>query len=169
MPSTLISIATLLTAFLPGAEPTAPRNDSICQRDIKADLFFLAGDRFRGRLTATPENELASEFIASRFERLGLERIGADGSYFHRFNLVTASLGPSNTLIVSGFAGHVRFASGQEFIPLPFSPPGERTVAGSVAFAGFGIRAPEKGHDDYRNIDVRGGYRSGPRPRTRRA
>ena len=96
---------------------------------MKADLFFLAGDRFRGRLTATPENDLASEFIASRFERLGLKRIGADGSYFQRFNLMTASLGPSNSLkLVEG--GTTRFHSGQEFIPLPFSPPGERKASG---------------------------------------
>ena len=98
MPGILISVATLLTALLPGAEPTAPRNDSICQRDLKADLFFLAGDRFRGRLTATPENDLASEFIASRFERLGLKRVGADGSYFQRFNLTTASLGSFDSM-----------------------------------------------------------------------
>ena len=124
MPSTLISIATLLTAFLPGAEPTAPRNESICQRDLKADLFFLAGDRFRGRLTATPENDLASEFIASRFERLGLERVGDGGSYYHHFNLVTSSLGPSNSLsVVEGMRPlKLSFHFGSDFIPLNFSP-----------------------------------------------
>jgi hypothetical protein len=156
VPNLLIPIATMLAALLPGdSEPTAPRNDSICQRDMRADLFFLAGDRFRGRLTATPENDLASDFIASRFERLGLKRIGADGSYFHRFNLVTASLGPANSLNISGGTGPTRYSSGQEFIPLPFSPLGKRTVPFTVAFAGFGISAPEKGHDDYQNLDVR--------------
>ena len=117
---------------------------------MRADLFFLAGDRFRGRLTATPENDLASDFIASRFERLGLKRIGADGSYFHRFNLVTASLGPSNTLIFL----QTRFSSGQEFIPAAFQPPRRTNAAGPVAFAGFGISAPERGHDDYQNLNV---------------
>jgi hypothetical protein len=68
----LIAMAVLLAAILPGDGPTVPGNDSIRQQDLKADLYFLAGNGFRGRLTATPENELASEFIASRFERLGL-------------------------------------------------------------------------------------------------
>jgi hypothetical protein len=150
----LIPIAMLSTALGPGgSEPTAPRNDSICQRDMKADLFFLAGDRFRGRLTATPENDLASEFIAARFERLGLKRVGTGGSYFHRFHLVTASLGPSNELKPS--AGS-RFHSGQEFVPLDFSPPGEHRNGGPLVFAGFGICDPERGHDDYRGIDVKG-------------
>ncbi len=158
MPSTLISIATLLTVLLPWAEPTAPRNDSICQRDLKADLFFLAGDRFRGRLTATPENDLASEFIASRFQRLGLKRIGPGGSYFHRFNLIAASLGPSNRLRVTGHGSPpgVEFPSGQEFFPLPFSPPGEWELEFRLAFIGFGMSSPEHGHDDYRGVDVRG-------------
>ena len=97
MANTLIPMAMLLAAVLPGSEPTAPGNDSIRQQDLKADLYFLAGNGFRGRLTATPENDLASEFIASRFERLGLKRIGTDGSYFQRFHLSTATLGQSNS------------------------------------------------------------------------
>jgi Zn-dependent M28 family amino/carboxypeptidase len=149
-------LATLLTALLSGVEPTAPRNESIRQQEMKADLFFLAGDRFRGRLTGTPENDLAAEFIAARFERLGLKRIGTGGSYFQRFNLATASLGPANSLKLVHWSGAPRLHSGQEFMPLPFSPPGERELDGArLNFVGFGIRAPAYGHDDYRNVDVR--------------
>ncbi len=157
MPGSLIPIAALLAALLPGAEPTAPRNDSICQRDLKADLFFLAGDRFRGRLTATPENDLAAEFIASRFQRLGLKRIGDDGSYYHRFNLTTASLGPANSLTYfTGENVYVQLSLGQEFIPLYFCPGATlATRSGSVMFAGFGLHAADKGHDDYQGLDVR--------------
>jgi hypothetical protein len=98
VPSFLIPFAVLLTALLPEVEPTAPRRDSIRQQDMKADLFFLAGDGFRVRLTGTLENALASEFIASRFERLGLKRVGTGRSYFHHFQLSTAPLGPCNSL-----------------------------------------------------------------------
>src|SRR4051812_47967505 len=85
--SPLIAVALLLSASPPASEPTAPRNDSIRRQDLRADLSFLAGDGFRGRLTGTPENDLASEFIASRFERLGLKRIVSGGSYSQRFHL----------------------------------------------------------------------------------
>ena len=47
MANSLIPIVTVLTALGPGSEPSAPRNDSIRQQDMKADLFFLAGDAFR--------------------------------------------------------------------------------------------------------------------------
>jgi hypothetical protein len=78
MANTLISIVTMLAALGPGSEPSAPCNESIRQQDLKADLYFLASDAFQGRLTGTAGNNLAAEFIASRFERLGLKRMGSD-------------------------------------------------------------------------------------------
>jgi hypothetical protein len=37
----------------PRAQAKAPQNESIRQDDLRADLFFLAGDSLRGRLTDT--------------------------------------------------------------------------------------------------------------------
>jgi len=158
VPILLIPIATLLTAVGAGCEPTAPRNDSIRQQDMKADLSFLAGDGFRGRLTGTAENSLACEFIASRFERLGLKPVGTSGSYYQRFQLSTATLGPANSLKATAPVDSFTIQShaGQEFIPMHFCPPGERQVQGGLAFVGFGISNPGRGHDDYRKANVRG-------------
>src|SRR5215475_5190028 len=77
------------------APKKAPFNDSINKDALRADLFFLAGDGFKGRLTDTPENLLATEYVKSRFERMGLKPI-ANGSYFQNYNLITATLGPDN-------------------------------------------------------------------------
>jgi hypothetical protein len=81
MANTLISIVTVLAVLGPGIEPSAPCNESIRQQDLKADLYFLGGDDIQGRLTGTAGNNLAAEFIVSRFERLGLKRMGSDRSY----------------------------------------------------------------------------------------
>src|SRR5271165_1368442 len=121
MATGLILIATVLTALGPGSEPSAPCNDSIRQQDLKADLYFLASDAFQGRLTGTAGNTLAAEFIASRFARLGLKRVGSDGSYFQPFLLATATLGPANTLEVIRGDVTLRSRSGQDFVPLQFS------------------------------------------------
>ncbi len=149
-----VPLVVLLAAATPAAEPTAPRNESIRQQDMKADLGFLAGDGFKGRLSGTAENELALDFITSRFERLGLKRIGPEGTYLQRFQLVSATLGPSNVLEVARDGVVLRFESGQEFVPQRFSPSGK--TQGQLAFLGFGIRDPERGHDDYQGRDVRG-------------
>ncbi len=144
MTNTLIAIMTVLAAFGPGSEPSAPCNESIRQQDLKADLFFLAGDSFQGRLTGTAGNTLAAEFIASRFDRLGLKRMGKSESYFQPFLLSTATLGPSNKLEIIRYGGDTfRFRAGQDFVPLQISPSVELKTR--LAFAGFGISDPRVG------------------------
>ena len=59
-----VAIPTVLASVIGAAvlaQSTAPFNDSIRVADLRADLFFLAGDGFRGRLVGTPENALAAE------------------------------------------------------------------------------------------------------------
>src|SRR5215510_3940782 len=132
------------------AQQGAPNIDSIKKDELRADLTFLASDAMQGRLTDTVTNAVAAEFIASRFQRLGLTPAGSKGSYFQPYNLMTASLGATNTLTISGGASA---RSGQDFYPARFSATG--SAKGAVVFAGFGITWPEHGYDDYRG-DVKG-------------
>jgi Zn-dependent M28 family amino/carboxypeptidase len=133
---------------------SAPQNDSIRQSDLRADLFFLAGDSLRGRLTNTEENRAAADFIKSRFERLGLKPPAPNNSYFQNYNLMTATLGSGNALdVVSADSATRHLTEGQEFYPHRFSASGR--VAAPVVFVGFGISAPHLSYDDYRG-DVKG-------------
>jgi hypothetical protein len=139
-----------------GAQQRAPQSDSIRQEDLRADLFFLAGDSLRGRLTDTEENRAAADFIRSRFERMGLKGAGPDGSFFQPYNLMIASVGDAaaNSLDIPAADGATRrLRLGQEFYPHRYSASGSAT--GAVVFAGFGISAPHLGYDDYRG-DVKG-------------
>jgi hypothetical protein len=136
------------------ADGRAPQNDSIRREEMKADLFYLAGDAFRGRLTATPENDLATEFVASRFGRLGLRPVMRDGSFFFRYNLITATPGTPGTIALAEGDSEIRFTQGADFYPLRFSASGR--ARGNLAFAGFGIVAPDLGRDDYRGEAARG-------------
>jgi hypothetical protein len=122
---------------------------------MKADLFFLASDSMRGRLTDTPENRLAAEWIAARFERLGLKPVGDDGSYYQQFSLVAATAGSGSISVRagSGSGSTAQPKLGQDFYPLRFSATGE--ASGELVFVGFGISSPERGYDDYRS-DVKG-------------
>src|SRR5262245_9177269 len=85
--------AALAFSVIVPAQQRAPQNESIRQEDLRADLFFLAGDSMRGRLTDTEENRSAGDFIRSRFERMGLKPAGPASSYFQPYNLMTATLG----------------------------------------------------------------------------
>ena len=139
----------LKTLFVAAVAATtlAPQNSSIRQEDLRADLFFLAGDSLRGRLTDTEENRAAADFIRSRFERMGLKPAVPNNSYFQVYNLMTATLGDANALdviVAEGASRHLR--SGQDFYPQRISASGH--VTGDVVFAGFGITAPKLQYDD---------------------
>jgi len=146
--------AALAAALLATSDAArAPQNDSITQQALRADLFFLAGDALRGRLTDTEENRAAADYIRSRFERVGLKPAAPGGSYFQTYNLVTMSLGDGNALdlVADGATRHLR--AGQEFYPQRLSATGRAT--GDVVFVGFGISAPKLQYDDYGG-DVKG-------------
>ncbi len=150
----LIAIG-LAAAIGVAAQQRAPQNDSIRQDDLRADLFFLAGDSLRGRLTDTEENRAAADFIRSRFERMGLKGAGPNGSFFQPYNLMTATLpagpGIANALEISRGDGQTRqLRTGQDFYPHRFS--GSGTATGQVVFAGFGISAPHLNYDDYNGV-----------------
>jgi hypothetical protein len=137
----------LITATL-SAQQAAPEIDSIRKEEMRADLTFLASDAMRGRLTDTPENRLAAEWVAARFERLGLKPVGDANSFYQKYNLMTAtaSLSGPESQLSTGKAG-------QDFYPLRFSA--STSATGELAFVGFGISSPERGYDDYRG-DVKG-------------
>lgn len=149
------SIFFLLTVSLFAQQrDRAPHSESIRQDDLRADLFFLAGDAMRGRLTDTEENRATADYIRSRFERNGFKPAAPGNSYFQNYNLMTATLGEGNTLDVVGADGAARrLGQGREFYPLRFGASGH--VSAPVVFAGFGITAPRLQYDDY-NGDVKG-------------
>lgn len=130
------------------AQSEAPYLDSIQRDEIRADLYFLSSDGFKGRVAATPESLLAAEYIRSRFERLGLKPVGSGDSYFQNFNLMSASLGEENLLeVTQGENACIRLRPRQDYYPHRFSASGK--VRGAVIFAGFGISAQKLSYEDY--------------------
>src|SRR5215213_8851206 len=123
---TLIIISSFATTILSvgllssvGARQTAgrspaPGNDAITIAKMRADLEFLAGDGFRGRLTNTPENLLALEWMKSRFQWLGLKPMGTNGTFFQPYDLSIGTLAGGNDLAVTrdGVISHYTLASG---------------------------------------------------------
>jgi hypothetical protein len=118
---------------------TAPENASILAEDMKVDLQFLASDSTRGRVTGTPENRIAAEYIKARFQKIGLKPAGPGGSYYQPFNQVSSTLGTDNQIDVAiGDGATLRRKIGQDFYPQKFSTSGR--ARGSVAFVGFGVK-----------------------------
>ena len=146
--------AALAGMLLAGAcsDGRAPLNETITETGLSADLHVLSHDSMGGRLVGTPELGRASDWIRDRFDSLGLEPAGGDGTYDQRFDLTWFSLGSVNTLTVPGQARPL--APGNGWTPANVSATA--TGEGDVVFAGFGIVEERLGYDDYRGAHVQG-------------
>jgi hypothetical protein len=153
---TLVAVMLLVVApvLRPAENERAPANDTISADDLRRDVFFLASDAMRGRLTGTRENRLAAQFIRTRFADLGLRPVGPNGTYLQPFDMIVAALGATNTLdaTTDGVTAAAEF--GRDFYPERFSPSAQ--ASGPLVFVGFGISAPPLGHDDYADLDITG-------------
>jgi hypothetical protein len=152
MASAILGIAAAFGTLPLAQSARAPQIDSITQEELRADLFFLASDRMQGRLTNTPTNELAADWVLSQFEGAGLRPGGHNGSFEHRYALMTAALGDGNAMSIgalpaSGTRSDLRL--GEEFYPHRFSA--NAATEAPLTFVGFGIVSPERNHDDYRD------------------
>lgn len=117
----------------------------------------LASDRFEGRAPGTPGETLTVEWIAEQFKALGLEPGGPDGSWFQTAEV--SRTGPDGPAVLTARAGDhtVSFARADEIIVGSDRPVSRITLTDTpVVFAGYGVSAPERGWDDFKDVDVRG-------------
>ncbi|MBI4538545.1 MAG: hypothetical protein HY704_03425 [Gemmatimonadetes bacterium] len=59
---------------------------TITADEIREQLRYLSSDSLAGREPASPGGELAAEYIAARFQEMGLEPV--DGSYYQPMPIV---------------------------------------------------------------------------------
>ena len=115
---------------------------------------ILTAPETEGRGSGTAGADRAARHIAAVFQSAGLAPRGDAGSYLQVFSVPTGvRLGAANSLAVIAPVARSLTLS-QDFMPLAVSTDGRET--GDVAFAGYGITAPDLGYDDYAGLDVRG-------------
>jgi peptidase M28-like protein/PA domain-containing protein len=143
----------LLLLAVPAALAQREGLDRIRIADLRADLTFLASDALEGRRSLQRGSEAAIGFLAAEFAKAGLQPL-AGGSYLQAVPLIEYRMDTGETRLSIEHNGARREAKhGVDFFG---SVPFETRVEGPVAFAGYGITAPEFGYDDYASLDARG-------------
>ncbi len=124
---------------------------------IRAHLKFLADDLLEGRDTGSRGHEIAANYIATEFEKYGLVPAGNNGTYFQLINFRQAHLDHSSvklTLTKQGKTTELSYP--KQFITGANPSQLNALTQGELVFVGYGIIAPELGHNDYQDIDVKG-------------
>ena len=149
----------LLLLFSPGCRDTdAPSGASAPQVSaarIEEHIRYLASDRLAGRGTGTPGYDSAASYVVKQFATLGLDSAGTEG-YFQPVPLRRARAVEGSGLVLAGRDGRRALTPFRDYVPLPNQVAPRSEVTAPLVFVGFGVTAPERGYDDYRDVDVKG-------------
>lgn len=132
---------------------------SISSHDLMAYVETICDEKYEGRLTGTNEYIECAEWLASFFNKSGLEPAGDNGTWFQEFTLPYTLVYPDCGVSLEIPAGNEGIITKHyDYITefMPGSTSGNGTVNAEVIYAGYGISAPELGYDDYDGIDVEG-------------
>lgn len=144
---------TLAGIFL---SPVGAEDFATVETRLGRSAQFLSSDELAGRGLGTPEIDSAAKYIQQEFERIGLDTKVFDDKAFQTFRVtVDAKLGKNNSLAFTVHEGKsMELKPGKDYQALAIGGPGEIELP--LAFAGYGISAPEADYDDYGDIDVEG-------------
>ncbi len=117
---------------------------------VRAHMEVLASDAMEGREAGTGGYERAANYVAGQFADLGLEPLGDNGGYFQPIRFFETRLVPESAALTLHRADEdipLRFR--HDFVRSGGYGAAEETVRAPLLFVGYGITAPEYGHDDY--------------------
>ncbi len=157
----MIKQALLLSAALPliAAAAPAPKADPLAA-SFRAHVAFLADDLMEGRGIGTPGHEIAANYIAQHFARLGLQPAGDNGSWFQRVNFAESRFASEReTAVIETAAGKtINLENGVGLVLSPGDVAGPESISGEMVFVGYGLQDKSQGIDDFAGLDLKGKY-----------
>jgi Zn-dependent M28 family amino/carboxypeptidase len=149
----LLSASAMASVAL--AAPAAPAFDVA---RISNDIKTLSSDAFEGRGPATPAEKKTIDYIAAQMKAAGLQPAGQKGTWFQDVPLRKSEIvgAPSLAMTIGGVA--TPLSQGQQ-IAVRAAETGQSSVAIKdlpLVFVGYGVKAPERGWDDFKGVDLKG-------------
>ena len=136
---------------------------AIRPEQIRAHIRFLSDSLLQGRAPGTPGYDIASRYVATELEGMGLQP-AVSGKWYQPVPLekaVTDETASSLTLTVNGKLQQLTDA--KDYIlstwfatPASKDTKAESDVNAPIVFVGFGVTAPDQKYDDYAGVDVSG-------------
>ncbi|MET0659812.1 MAG: M28 family metallopeptidase [Steroidobacteraceae bacterium] len=149
--SVLICLLAPLAANAQQASPT------VQTPALQAHVTFLADDLLDGRAAASRGYEIASKYVASQLQQYGLKPAGDEGTWFQQVPLLEATpVLPGSSATLTRDNETIEFEYSTDYLPGADFLSSSSNVTAPLAFAGFGIEAPEQQYNDFEHVDVTG-------------
>ena len=132
----------------------AQANDAAAR--VTETVKTLASDAFEGRAPGTAGEKRTIDYLVARCQALGLEPAGPNGQWLQEVPLLHTRLGAATRLAFKGPQGAAALVAGKDLYLSTVRPGDSARVNAPLVFVGYGVKAPERGWDDFKNVDVRG-------------
>lgn len=125
---------------------------------LSDEIRIISADDFQGRYPGTEGEKKTLDWLQAQYEAMGMEPGGPDGQWLQVIDLKRLTPKGQPTLSWSGATSQGRaLVAGTDFTLRAMNAAAAGKVANApVVFAGYGIHAPERGWDDYGDLDVTG-------------
>jgi Zn-dependent M28 family amino/carboxypeptidase len=146
-----------LTACSTNRLPDAPASSPIDAERISAITRTLASDEFEGRAPGTNGEAKTIAYLVEKFREAGLEPAGENGTYLQSVPLIRTQLQTSGSISIDRdgkrtalqvphdvYLSTVRDTDAIRFADVP------------MVFVGYGVSAPERQWDDFKDVDLKG-------------
>lgn len=144
-----------------------PKKVTFKAKNVYEHASYLASDECEGRMAGSKGEAKAREYIIKKLNKSGFEKVWRQEFDF----IADVKVGTRNFLMATydkaddaqqwfrkptqSTPYQASFAVNDDFRPLRISQS-KKIDDAQVVFAGYGISAPDKGYDDYKDIDVKG-------------
>ena len=128
--------------------------DGIRAERLMAHVRTLASDAFEGRGPGTRGETRTVNYLVEQFRLAGLQPGNPDGTYVQHVPRVGYTSVPEIRIEAAGLNTSLTFLD--DFVhDYPALRPSVSATHAGIAFAGYGIVAPEYGWNDYEGVDVK--------------
>ncbi|MEG3145975.1 M20/M25/M40 family metallo-hydrolase [Sphingomonas sp. RT2P30] len=147
-------------AAAPGLAQSAPPAASAAPIDkarLSDDTRILASDAFEGRGPGTAGEDRAVEWIVARFKALGLTPAGDKGGWTQAVPLLHTRLDTAAPVSVHAGSSDMTLVQGKDIYLGTVRDVDRATIAAApLVFVGYGVNAPERQWDDFKQVDLKG-------------
>ena len=125
--------------------------EKISVETIKDLTVALSAPEMQGRGTMQAGGEKAANYIADRFQKLGLKPLGDKGTYLQKIDFKETVFAPETAFKI----GDETLKFGTDFAVAPFSA-GNKSASGEMVFVGYAIVVDRMKRNDLGDVNLQG-------------